>query len=613
MKTKNVCRFQRSRDYLKSHISLQVTMTVLALLLVAGLILQSFVKNRYFAYLLRETRNTEWSAMEASAANANNMLKDLVNTACNIAVDSTLYVNVKLALENGEGQDRRLLTLGTELNSISHYTEDIAAVTVVTDEGVLLEYGRYWAGSGYKNLWTDETQDLLMDLYKREQDLLKGASDVRYCVATEPLAHPNLPDMQLFHMAVPLIGKTASYEKAEAVIVLSFRLDNVFEAAALAGTHRGELAAAYLTDASGRIICREDGGLIGENVDDYAVSMKGNEQISQPLDYFGWTVGITIDIVEMRREVDRLYRQSILVYLLLLFACGVIWQVMIRHILRPVGLIRGAMETIRLGGDMPKIEVEGSHEIWQLAEHYNEMVDELARQQEEIQRSYKEKTLSIEQRNRAEMEALESQINAHFLCNTLAAINYNAVEKGDDEVALLLKKLSGILAYTFSRKLVVVTLGQEIQWVEQYLYLQKFRLMEVFDYTIEFPQEYGEWPCCKLFLQPFVENSILHGFEGTESSGRIRIAGRIDGKRFLLTVEDNGCGMEPEVEQIIQKILNETHTLDLSGTGIGIQNVITRLRMYYGSQFAVQMRTGKGRGTCFSFWLPIPPEAAERR
>ena len=158
-----------------------------------------------------------------------------------------------------------------------------------------------------------------------------------------------------------------------------------------------------------------------------------------------------------------------------------------------------------------------------------------------------------------------------------------------------------------------MTLGQEIQWVEQYLYLQKFRLMEVFDYEIDFPQEYGEWPCCKLFLQPFVENSILHGFEGMENGGRIRIADRIDGKRFLLTVEDNGCGMEPEARQIIQQIIEETHTLDLSGTGIGIQNVITRLRMYYGDQFDVRMQTGRGSGTCFSFWLPIPPEEAERR
>lgn len=613
MKKQIADKLRHNQSYLKSHISLQVIVTVLVLLMVAGLILQSFVKNQYFAYLLRETRNTEWSAMEASAANVNNMLRELVNTACKIAVDSSLYEIVGEAQESGAERDRKLLTLTTELHKISHYSGDIAAAAVVTDDGVLLEYGRHWARSGYGNLWTGEALENLEELYSRERELIQGASDVRYCVATEPSVHQNLPDMQLFHMAVPLIGKTANYEKAGAVVVLSFRLDNVFKAAALAGTHRGELAAAYLTDASGRIICREDGGQIGEDVNDYVASMKDSEQISQPLDYFGWTAGITIDIAEMRREVDRLYEQSIAVYLLLLLVCGMIWQALIRHILRPVGSIRGAMERIQLGGDMPKIEVKGSHEIWQLADHYNEMVDELARQQDEIQRSYKEKTLSIEQRNRAEMEALESQINAHFLCNTLTAINYNAVDNGDDEVAVLLKKLSGILAYAFSRKLVVVTLGQEIQWVEQYLYLQKFRLMEVFDYEIDFPQEYGEWPCCKLFLQPFVENSILHGFEGMENGGRIRIADRIDGKRFLLTVEDNGCGMEPEARQIIQQIIEETHTLDLSGTGIGIQNVITRLRMYYGDQFDVRMQTGRGSGTCFSFWLPIPPEEAERR
>ena len=170
------------------------------------------------------------------------------------------------------------------------------------------------------------------------------------------------------------------------------------------------------------------------------------------------------------------------------------------------------------------------------------MAETLERQYKEIRRYYREKNLSIRQKNKAEKEALESQINAHFLCNTLTAINYNAIDNEDYEVANLLKKLSNMLSYTFSRKLGTVSLGQELRWVEQYLYLQKFRLMDVFDYEIEFQEEYGEWPCCKLFIQPFVENSILHGFEGRESGGRIRITGHIDGSRFRLCIEDNGCG-----------------------------------------------------------------------
>ena len=121
---------------------------------------------------------------------------------------------------------------------------------------------------------------------------------------------------------------------------------------------------------------------------------------------------------------------------------------------------------------------------------------------------------------------------------------FSAIDNEDYEVADLLKKLSNMLSYTFSRKLVSVSLGQELRWVEQYLYLQKFRLMDVFDYEIEFQEEYGEWPCCKLFIQPFVENSILH--------------------------------------------------------------VVTRLRMYYGEELSVVLESEPEKGTKFTFWLPIP-------
>lgn len=82
--------------------------------------------------------------------------------------------------------------------------------------------------------------------------------------------------------------------------------------------------------------------------------------------------------------------------------------------------------------------------------------------------------------------------------------------------------------------------------------------MDVFDYEIEFQEEYGEWPCCKLFIQPFVENSILHGFEGRESGGMIRITGHIDGSRFRLCIEDNGCGMNEDTEKLMQQILMES-------------------------------------------------------
>lgn len=592
--------------YIKSRISFQMIASVLLLLIFTMLIMQHYVKNQYFSYLLRETKKTETAVLDAASANLNISFREIVNTGCKIAVDASLKKAVEDAKESDDRLARTVLTLENKLSNIAYYADSIAAVAVVTESGKLLEYGRYWAGSGYGNLWLGDNQKVLNELYDQVIELLKKTGSVRYCVAAEPSIHPSVGGMRMFHLAVPLVGKTANLESVKDILVFSFRLDTVFDASALAGIHQKAMASAYLTDESGKIIYHEDPQYIGMNREDYQGKMNGSENISQKLKYFDWTACISIDTREMEREVDRLYHQSTVIYLILLLLCAMVWQLAIRRVLLPINRIRDAMSKIQLGQNMPKIEVQGTHELWQLAGHYNEMADELKRQQEKIERYYEEKTVFIEQKNRAEMEALESQINAHFLCNTLTAINYNAVENGDDEVAVLLKKLSSILSYTFSRRLIHVTLQQEIEWVEQYLYLQKFRLMEVFDYETDFPQEYGEWPCCKLFLQPFVENSILHGFEGMEKGGKIEIYGQIDESRLKLTVRDNGRGMEPEIQTVIEHILKEQHVLDLSGTGIGIQNVITRLRMYYGSGFKAEMETGKDQGTTFVFWLPIP-------
>ena len=94
------------------------------------------------------------------------------------------------------------------------------------------------------------------------------------------------------------------------------------------------------------------------------------------------------------------------------------------------------------------------------------------------------------------------------------------MEGGNFKVSILLKKLSNILRYTFDQKHQNVYMFQEISWIEQYLFLQRERLDSVFDYAIDFDSDYDNWPCRKLMLQPFVENSIIHGFEGMERGWR---------------------------------------------------------------------------------------------
>ena len=596
----------RIRNYFCSHMSAQVTVTVVLLLILAGLVLQIYVKNQYFNYLLRNTRSMEESMIETSTINIDANLKDIISAACNVGVNETLRVLVENTEADGILLAKEKLTLGSRMDDIAHQIGSVVSIAIVSDEGLWQEYGVYWYQTSSKGVWEDGNLDKLQEIYEKTMALQKEKANVRYYVETDPAVHSQWPQIRMVHIAVPLIGKTYSYSHVKNVAVVSFDMGDILEKSAFDRVADKPLSIGYIADENNRIIYHPNEEYDGMTVESYRKTLDSTENISRSLKYFGWTAYITTDLGKMRAQVNQMYTRSIYVYLFLLCICGFLWQFTIRRVLKPIDIIRDSMRIIKLSKNLPKIEVKGTNEIWQLAGYYNEMAETLERQYKEIRRYYREKNLSIRQKNKAEKEALESQINAHFLCNTLTAINYNAIDNEDYEVADLLKKLSNMLSYTFSRKLVSVSLGQELRWVEQYLYLQKFRLMDVFDYEIEFQEEYGEWPCCKLFIQPFVENSILHGFEGRESGGMIRITGHIDGSRFRLCIEDNGCGMNEDTEKLMQQILMEKHTLDLAGTGIGIQNVVTRLRMYYGEELSVVLESEPEKGTKFTFWLPIP-------
>lgn len=591
---------------MKSHMSFSMIGTSIVLFMLATFFLLGFLQNEYQQYLLAETAKTETALLNASATNINSMLRDAVMTGADIAVDSELYKLVK-NVDESDGALRDTMRLNVKLNNITHYNNIIAATTVVTEGGLLWEYGRYWDNSGYNDLWRDDNPEILWDLYEKVMERTKDKSAVNYEVSTTPLIHEDFPNMIFFHLAYPLVGSNVQKTNSCGVVVFTMRLDLMIQSSALSGTDQGDYISEYITDENGTVLYHRDSDLLGEN--ERHLGTEYIEELEMPLDYMDWLIHIDIDTSGMRRNVQNMLLRAVGVYLILLFVSIVVWQMLIWRILQPVGDIGRAMREIRHGEYGGEIKIRGTHELWQLAEQYNRTVKALNAQREETKREFEEKTLTIQRCNEAEREALESQINAHFLCNTLGAINYSAIENGDTEVSVLLKNLSGILYYTFSPNTKMVTIGEELDWVCQYLYLQKFRLMDVFDYEVIFPEEYNEWPCCKLFLQPFVENSILHGLEGREKGGKIIICGQRSEERLMISVADNGCGMEKRVSDTIKEILaGNNATVERNRVGIGIRNVMARLRMYYGHGLEARLETAPGKGTKFTLWLPIPAE-----
>ena len=594
--------------YIRSHLWVSIMGSLMLLFLLVVLIFQGYLKNAYYNYLLDETWKTESAVLSVASNSFDSMLEQALQVCGQMATDKELYNYVnRMAEADQESFIRSRSVLFSHLQSIAFHSMDVSCVTVVNQDGVLIEGARYWSRGGKVALWEQKDLDTLRELYAGVMAELGNKTSGHYKVNAIPTMYEPISKMQVFHIAVPIIGFSSSFQRANAVLVVSFRLDSFAKACGLTEINNQEYLCGYLTDEDGRILYHPDQSRQGHPASEYQTGSAAVD-LEKSLSYFGWTAHIRIDTGNLRSDVNRLYNRAIGVYIFLLAACCLIWQGVVRRVLRPIKSIGEAMKEIQGGNQEWKIPVEGTNELWQLTEQYNDMVDALHQQREEVQRNFEEKTLSIQQRNQAERQALESQIDAHFICNTLNAINYNVLEAGNFEVAEMLRNLSDILRYTFSKKGENVTLGQEFRWVEQYLSLQKFRLMERFEYEIDFPEEYSEWPCCRLFIQPFVENSILHGFANIQRGGLIRVTGRPDADRFRVEVRDNGCGIDQQISNVIQQSLRGEHSLELAGNGngIGIRNVVTRMKMFFGERFQVELETEIGKGTAFTFWLPLP-------
>lgn len=209
---------------------------------------------------------------------------------------------------------------------------------------------------------------------------------------------------------------------------------------------------------------------------------------------------------------------------------------------------------------------------------------------------------SVEKQKNAEIAALEAQINPHFIYNTLDTINWMAIDKDEYEISGMIATLAGILRYGISDSNGVVQIREEVDWLKQYVFLQQTKLKNAFECQINAQPELLGLPIHKLLLQPFVENAILHGFEGVERKYRLLVDMARDGDFVRIRIEDNGCGIPGEIaEEINEGIFRKTDDRN----HIGMENAITRIRMYYGNQARVRVESQSGVGTTVEVRIPI--------
>jgi two-component system sensor histidine kinase YesM len=313
----------------------------------------------------------------------------------------------------------------------------------------------------------------------------------------------------------------------------------------------------------------------------------------------GWRLIDVIDRSYLFREIYfaknlMLLVESIAGLILLMAAIGISNQLTVA-----VKKIVNVMAIAQKGDLNVRVDVKGKDEFAVIAERFNVMMEEIKTLVEEVKKiSRKEKETAI--------KMLEMQINPHFLYNTLDSINWMAIEKEEYEISDSLNQLAAILRYSISRSNQIVTVRQEIAWLQNYLSLQKCRFSDSFNYFITIDPGIMDCRIHKLLFQPFIENSIIHGLAGRDSGGVLEINGKSNFKGEMeFIIRDNGKGMS---QSVINRVFEPKET---DPVGIGINNVISRLKLYYRDRYRISVKSIIGSGTTINIIIPMNWEADE--
>ena len=217
-----------------------------------------------------------------------------------------------------------------------------------------------------------------------------------------------------------------------------------------------------------------------------------------------------------------------------------------------------------------------------------------------------EKQIAWEQKQKrlAEIQALQAQINPHFLYNTLNSITWLAIDQKDEKPASLANLLASYYRTSLSKGQEFISVRTECEHVLYYLKIQQIRYMDMLTFSFDIPEEFSDYSVVKIILQPLVENAIYHGIKPKAAQGHITITAKMKNKTTLeFTVEDNGLGINEEKLSTINKNLHDG--VFHSETGYGIYNVNARIRLTYGLEYGLTLESIENVKTISRITVPI--------
>ncbi len=418
---------------------------------------------------------------------------------------------------------------------------------------------------------------------------------------------------------------TRGREISQGVLLMDIRYDmieQVFDNISL-----GNNGYTYLVDREGTYIYHPKMQLIAsgayqDSILDASDLQDGNyEEIFQgekrnitikSVGYTGWKiVGVTPAAASWSRPTSGIRDRLFIVFLaaFFMYLLFVVNSYISSKITNPIKELEISVKELE-GGDLnTQVYVGGTYEI----QHLGTSIQIMARQ---IQSLMDDIVAEHESKRKSELDTLQSQINPHFLYNTLDIIVWMIENERQSEAVKVVTALARFFRISLSKGKTVIPVRDELEHVRNYLMIQKMRFKNRFEYEITADEQAGQLATIKLILQPLVENAIYHGMEYMDGDGLIRVEAKQKGEDLLISIEDNGLGMPQDVADTLltRETSEKEKNQSRKGSGIGLKNVHERIRLYFGQDYGLQIFSEPDEGTRIVIRLPaVPYEEWEKK
>lgn len=316
----------------------------------------------------------------------------------------------------------------------------------------------------------------------------------------------------------------------------------------------------------------------------------------------GWKVYVYVKTKELFSKATKVRNSTLIITSVILLVTLISSVFISLAVTKPLRALTRLMKRVQEGDFTVSFPVRFSDEVGILGIHFNRMIKRIDELITDVQAaSYR--------KQEAEMEALQAQINPHFIYNTLESLRMKALLNEDREVSQMSLFLGKLLRYSIIQGRETVTVKQEIEHLTNYIKLQNYRFENRFHLQNHIDVKLENYTMIKLVFQPIVENAIFHGLESRSGQGTIIISSKVEGDVCYFTFEDDGIGMSPEmVNQLNSRIQlgNENSSGNrVTGSGIGLKNVNERIKLHFGAKYGLYVYSELGKGATVQLRLPF--------